>query len=314
MRDTVFERVLKYLDFIDIDIFWIDRVCIDQKHQARKAKAVNSRGLDLPQCYESPWTLDNSYTYEARFTITRNPPGRPNVLRTENVFQQGTSYNDIMRIIRLLRDLTRDPWWSRAWVFQEEYLSGLRMDILIPIAPGLRDLSKNSTIPNEFCVGASIFRERAKIFLLAYLNTSYKEVRALCQDILGVVFKYNIVLPRHKDGLRSMSAQISADIGQRGITKPWDVLAVTANAYGYRSRLDANSLKKGSHSLSLSLLAQFLLNGEVTRSGPYSAQDRNDPIDVDVARFLDRISLQDLSLPVEPRRLSFFTNCRLPMI
>ena len=45
VRNVVFDRIVKYLESADINIFWIDAVCIDQSSDARKARAMNSMDL-----------------------------------------------------------------------------------------------------------------------------------------------------------------------------------------------------------------------------------------------------------------------------
>jgi hypothetical protein len=47
------------------------------------------------------------------------------------------------------------------------------------------------------------------------------------------------------------------------IGNAWDTLAITANTCTYRTRLDVQSLADEGRSLSICLLAQFLLNGEI---------------------------------------------------
>ncbi len=60
-----------------------------------------------------------------------------------------------------------------------------------------------------------------------------------------------------------MSPTIFSDISRRGITEPADQLAIAANCCSYSMRLDTEVLKRGNKSLSLSMLALFLLNGEI---------------------------------------------------
>ena len=99
-----------------------------------------------------------------------------------------------------------------------------------------------STIPRELRVSASDLRKHATTFILAYQNTHWKRYRASCDRMLGIIGKYNVLLPGPGDGLVCMSAKILADIGDRDVTEPWDVLAITANACGYDKRLNKNSL------------------------------------------------------------------------
>ena len=317
VRNVVFDRIVKYLEFANIWVFWIDRICIDQNNDAKKARAMNSMDLVYRNATKALGLLTTPIrTKKGLRLIELLLSGQ--LCREQKgsgcVFQANIDYYDVISLIQILHDLTNDPWWTRAWVFQEEYLSGLQMDLLIPIAPGAHTDSNPSFIPGELCVGASDLRKHPTIFLLAYKNTPWKRYQASCDRILGIIGKYNILLPGPGDGLVCMSARILGDIAKRDITEPWDVLAITANACGYDRRLDKDSLMGAKKSLSLCLLALLLLNGEVVRTGLDSDEGSNDPLDVDIATYMKQVSLRDNSPHISARRLSFFKNCRLPLV
>ncbi|KAH7322021.1 heterokaryon incompatibility protein-domain-containing protein [Rhexocercosporidium sp. MPI-PUGE-AT-0058] len=70
------------------------------------------------------------------------------------------------------------------------------------------------------------------------------------------------------DNIRKpMPPTILADIGLRGISEPWDRLAIVANCCNYDARLNANELSDRGFSLSLAMLTQHLLNREVINNG-----------------------------------------------
>jgi hypothetical protein len=81
--------------------------------------------------------------------------------------------------------------------------------------------------------------------------------------MLSKVERYNITLKRSDSGLNPMLSTIFADIEQRGVKNAWDTLAITANTRAYETRSDVKSLTRERRSLSLCLLAQFLLNVEI---------------------------------------------------
>ncbi|KAK0704081.1 hypothetical protein B0T26DRAFT_733858, partial [Lasiosphaeria miniovina] len=86
-----------------------------------------------------------------------------------------------------------------------------------------------------------------------------------------------------------MTLRIISDIDQKSITKPWDMLAIVANSCGYAIRFNAEKLKRSEASLSLSILAQCLLNGEVLHNGRHNGRP---PIpkaaDLTVPKYLER--------------------------
>ena len=59
-----------------------------------------------------------------------------------------------------------------------------------------------------------------------------------------------------------MTLCIIADIDKKKITKPWNVLAIIANSCGYAVRFNVEKLRWSGASLSLAILAQYILNVE----------------------------------------------------
>jgi hypothetical protein len=111
-----------------------------------------------------------------------------------------------------------------------------------------------------------------------------------------------------------MSATIFADIQRRDVGNAWDTLAITANTCEYQTRLDVQSLAYEGRSLSLCLLAQFLLNGEIIACG--INQIRADPIlfQHTIDRVLHQIQPAIEDLPTSTKGLTFLKYCRLPKV
>lgn len=45
VRNSVLDRVVNYMTVRNLDTFWIDKACIDQRDPKKKAKAINSMDL-----------------------------------------------------------------------------------------------------------------------------------------------------------------------------------------------------------------------------------------------------------------------------
>jgi hypothetical protein len=99
------------------------------------------------------------------------------------------------------------------------------------------------------------------------------------------------------------------DIEARGLLKPWDRLAILANCCQYPVRLDCEALSKQRRSLSLSVLAMCLLNGEIL--------DNNDSnlelvAPLTTSAFLKRKLFKAFRAPEDDtKRLTFNKGCRL---
>ena len=218
---------------------------------------------------------------------------------------------DESRFINLLEVLSRlssDLWWHRAWVFQEEYRSSVNMQLLIRHHPCLKKRRDLGRIPGEICVSPVRLRTQATLFLLAYENKGKPQWKGLCKTLLQNFGKYNI-LHRYCDMAqdKAMSSRIFADIGRWGITKPFDLLPIAANTCDYRYHLQSNQLGNENYSLSFSVLALFLLNGEIIRNEPSSARI---PQQMNVFDYLEYISFRSFRLPVADKQLSFLKKAR----
>ena len=317
IRDSVLDRVVKYLKKRKIDIFWIDEACIAQDNPREKAEAINSMDLVYKGATKTVGLLSSPIRKSIGAQLMGNLfDGKLSAQDRLGGFHfhQGVCYGTISKVIRILQNLVGDGWWNRAWIYQEEYLSGLRMDLLIPVNSGVQVPSPYGWVPGEFCVQAATFREQTTIFLSAYSSTGWYYYRDTCRQMLETVGKYNIMLRQSGGALKPMSARVFADVGQRSVTKLWDTLAITANACGYRTRLDAEALDHEGRSLSLSLLAQFLLNGEIFTMGSGHHRTHRDLLQWDINTLLKELQPEFCDLPIETQQLTFLKYCRLPHV
>jgi hypothetical protein len=317
IRNSVLDRTVKYLKARGTDIFWIDKACIDQANPIKQAEAINSMDLVYKNATQTVGLLSSPIYSSTGAQLLAN------LLDGDLSFDDGagdfhfcpdTDPETIRKVIHILVDLTKDSWWGRAWIYQEEYLSGLRMDLLIPVKSGVRVPWRYGAIAGEFCAQATRFREQATILLLACFAIEWKQYHTSCAAMLSKIGKYSITLRRSNGGLKPMSATIFADIQRRDVGNAWDTLAITANTCAYRTRLDVQSLADEGRSLSFCLLAQFLLNGEIIACG--INHKRADPrlLQHTVDSVLHQIQPAIEDLPTSTKGLTFLKYCRLPPV
>jgi hypothetical protein len=313
IRNSILDPVVVYLVARNLDLFWIDEARIRQGNAKKKAEAINSIDLVYKKSTRNTGLLSSSIlTSNGAALMARLFDGK---LTTKDDFgkihlTQDVSNQTVVKVVRTLEDLIGDDWWKRAWIYQEEYLSGLRMDLLIPIESKVRVPSGCNLVPGEFCVQATRFREQTSRFLWA----CPKRYRATCNRMLMTVEKFSITLQQRNGISQPMSATILAGIEKRDIKEPWDTLAITADACAYQIRLDAETLAHEGRSLSLSLLAQFLLNGEIFVLGDCNDGSQSELLQDNVNGLLYRIQPQFDELPVSIRKLTFLEYCRPPSV
>ncbi|KXJ88819.1 hypothetical protein Micbo1qcDRAFT_166263 [Microdochium bolleyi] len=143
------------------------------------------------------------------------------------------------------------------------------MHLLIPHDSSLEPQKQRhsnlfGSIPGELCIlSVGLSTEATRLCLALSLPRLVPPLgRVARQQIDGVkrsFRRYKLCL----EGSSPITPEIVADIESRSVMKPWDRLAIVANCCKYSTRLNTVSLKQKSHSLSLSILAMCLLNGEI---------------------------------------------------
>jgi hypothetical protein len=176
---------------------------------------------------------------QGRIANDRTSPPQP-------VLGKGMDAETAEKVLQLLFSITMDQWWERAWIFQEDYISGLKMQLLIRHSSGLSKWHARKELrdlPSEVLVNSAKFREYATLFILAYrrrMGTSFRFHNG-CD-------KYNGLHRYEPGGLggkicRAISSTIFADLASRGMTNQSNLLAISANCLDYSIRLDATNIQ-----------------------------------------------------------------------
>ncbi|KAI1653610.1 heterokaryon incompatibility protein-domain-containing protein [Daldinia decipiens] len=306
VRPVVLDRVLKYAERVGCENIWIDQECIDQENQAAKEAAIQSMHLVYTL---SHWPIA---------LLTRRIKTPEELKLLANLMRNKIASEDEPAMLNLLDDITSDLWWTRAWTFQEDYRASTRMMLLLPHCRSL-DTCKRAMVDEyggyilgdvegEICIKSMHFRERATEFCLSYQERSDKV--DICNRVIKRATKYNVLLKdKHSaySATRSMSPIILSDIIWRGIGKESDRLAIMANCCDYGTRINTNFLNEKGSSLSLSILAQYLLNGEIIENDP--ERPALGILKHNIHEYLSEQSLSSFRPPVK-QGLTFIKGCR----
>ncbi|KAL8372203.1 hypothetical protein RB595_001816 [Gaeumannomyces hyphopodioides] len=323
VRKCVLDRVIRYMRHADVSFLWIDVHCIRQdtcgsdacvRHSHCIEKRDSIQAMDLVyQLSKHPVALlgrrlrseSELYLLErilAGDLVAGDPEFRLSAAKDIDVAREALS---------LLNEITQDSWWCRAWTFQENYRGGTRMQLLIGHDKSLESQKQRcrefGEIPEELCIPSVTFSTQATrlcLALRAEAGLSPLEVERI-DRVLQAAGRYALILR----GSNSMTPTVIADIETRGLSKPWDRLAIVANCCQYRVRLDGGALSQQCCSPSLSVLAMSLLNGEILDNG-------NDEIasvaELTASKFLNKLMFQAFKAPGgDTRPLTFNKGCRL---
>lgn len=322
VRDCVLDRSTQYAEHHGIDLIWIDEECINRNRPDEHETAMQS--MDLIYSYSKfPIGLltkpleSQEFLYLLqrllRSGFTEYPGGR-----NPPVLKRGISAREALKVVELLDYITSDKWWTRAWIFQEDYRSSTKMNLLIPHSLCLsRNQAKKEmcSIPGELQVDSATFHEQSTVYCLAFLREAtgrWQDGRAKCKEVLKRAGKYSVLYQHgHSAELgtarKAMSPLIFRDIGSRKISVASDLLAIAANCCDYSVRLNTKSLGGTSCSLSITVLALYLLNGEIIIN-----DKRNKRLaSKNIFDYLRLLALDNFDPPVESKELMFIKHCRL---
>ncbi|KAE8340503.1 hypothetical protein BDV24DRAFT_164236 [Aspergillus arachidicola] len=313
VRDQVLDRVIAYANYREargtsVRGFWIDQECIDQENEAEKQRVVQSMEYvyshsAFPVALLSVRIESENQLENLVYILRRSNPPR------------NEKRDRVRAVLNLLDYITSDPWWERGWTFQEDYCASTKMCLLIPHSSSLKQLKETNHqilgwLESELCIRSTEFCSKATTLCMEYrMNPEFKH---MCERILDRASKYNVqLLELDNEGKhmirQSMSPIIFSNVGKRGMRDESDRLAVIANCLGYSARFDTQWLERKGCSLSISMLALFLLNGEILMNGADNSQRA---LRSNVFDYLRSQSLRTFQTPDIDQKLTFIKSCR----
>ncbi|KAK1705734.1 hypothetical protein BDP67DRAFT_494626 [Colletotrichum lupini] len=184
----------------------------------------------------------------------------------------------LRRALSLLDAITSDLWWTRAWTFQENYRCDGQMTLLISHPEDgeiFREKTKKEkvfgNVVGDISISSRKFQTESTKLCQACIIAEDGRVPGLsdvAEQILKTTSNYEFLLRETMPDGRysapwSQSPRIIKDIEFCGSKFCHDRLAIVANCCHCSIRLDDAILRQGSNSMSLSMLALYLLNGEI---------------------------------------------------
>ncbi|EWZ33551.1 hypothetical protein BFJ63_vAg13190 [Fusarium oxysporum f. sp. narcissi] len=324
VRNSVLERITKYMQCHDVPLLWIDRHSIPQK----KCKQSSCTHTECRQKRHALDAMDRVYSLSDHpVALLGRPIQDEDEMRTLSsilkgalvkyheggfALSKGAEYNQARKMLCLIYEITRDKWWTRAWTFQENYRAGLKMTLLIHHSGDFEDTKRSilsgrkpmfGVVPGELSVQSARFSESATKFCLGFRRHHFltSEDEEMIDHILATAGKYTILLSPSS----SMSGTIVSDVRKRGVTEPWDCLAIIANCCQYATRLNSTRLQDSGVNLDLAILALRLVNGEVLKNDEPPVSEHEPMVEQ-----INNLFFDDFRAPEGARRLTFNKSCR----
>ncbi|RWA13462.1 hypothetical protein EKO27_g1632 [Xylaria grammica] len=318
VRDSVFERVGKYMVHFNLRYLWIDQECLVQEDGEEKRTAIQAMDLVYGRSRHPVGLLYQPVLSIAELELLAG------LMEGRFFVKSGSEFELLPRlpreiackILELLEAIASDIWWTRAWTYQENYRGNINMNLLIPHCISSDDYHDDfiklfENVPGEIVLNSTWFHEAATAFCLAFdppaglINA--KEL------VLERARKFTLLL--EKTGVygrdlatRSMSPLIIADIEKRQVRDPLDRLPIIANCCQYPVRLNHIELAKRGHSVSLAILALFLLNGDILYNGEGGGSRVSGAHNI--TSFLNVQAFNQYSPPQSAYGLTYNKSCR----
>ncbi|KAM5344457.1 hypothetical protein ACJ41O_012993 [Fusarium nematophilum] len=326
VRNSVLERITMYMQRHQVPLLWIDRHSIPQKvcdQPTCKHEACNKKQHALDAMDRVYSLSDHPVALLGRPIETEDEMATLAAILNGSLveYQDGsfrlsptTTEQQAREALQVLYDITRDKWWTRAWTFQENYRAGIKMTLLIHHGPHLEKTKRSfrrsrkpifGLVPGELSIQSVKFSESATKFCLAlhHLGSKTRKEEDAIKHILRTAGKYTLLLQEST----SMSGTIVSDILARGVTEPWDLLAIIANCCQYSTRLNITKLQQLTDkglSLSLSILVLRLLNGEILKN------DDAPPSTDNAVDLINSLFFDGFQAPGGEKRLTYNKGCR----
>ncbi|KAF5972105.1 hypothetical protein FCOIX_9496, partial [Fusarium coicis] len=324
VRNSILERITKYMQCHNVPLLWIDRHSIPQK----KCKQLACTHTECRQKRHALDAMDRVYSLSDHpVALLGRPIQDENEMRILSsilkgalvkyheggfALSKGAEYNQARKMLCLIYEITRDKWWTRAWTFQENYRAGLKMTLLIHHSADFEDTKRSilsgkrpmfGVVPGELSVQSAGFSESATKFCLGFRRHHFvtSEDDEMIDHILATAGKYTILLSPSS----SMSGTIVSDVRKRGVTEPYDCLAIIANCCQYATRLNSTRLQDSGVDLDLAILALRLVNGEILKNDEPPLSEHEPMVEQ-----VNNLFFDSFRAPEGAKRLTFNKSCR----
>lgn len=320
VRDIVLDRTFRFIRYKQAHgvmlPLWIDQLSIDQEDTPEKEIAMQSMDMVYQRCtyaVGSLWTQLQTQTEMNRLSdLLSGLIVERKLVEGHPVLVKRIKPKVLREVLDVLTKITKDVWWKRAWIFQEDYLAGGNMWLLIRHASGLhKPLAHNKlgSLRGEVVVNSNELKTYATLFCLACCYTMGQDSKLVeqCMQVLKKAGKYNILYKHQyaKDAQRSMSVRIFKDLDGRKLKHRTDILPIGANVCGYDVRFSTKEVEFKRQSLSMSILALYIANGELFANFRGADESRHN-----VFNFLKENSLR-ICAPLPDGELTLIKHCRL---
>ncbi|EGO61371.1 hypothetical protein NEUTE1DRAFT_107863 [Neurospora tetrasperma FGSC 2508] len=292
IRNSLLDRITNYMRALCVEHLWIDQHCIVQtttctmSHCAHddcneKREAVHAMDLvfassEYPTAFLSQ-SIDTWWDLRLLHGLLRHSWLMHYSSYCYGVSLRSHRVRHAKDTLKLVHRLMCDPWWARAWPFQERHVTNSRLQLLWRYPPHLEKrkqaLFPEMQVPGEISIQAIEFLTQADMLCRAMVRHISSELHPEEKEMIRQVFQA-VVHDGPWLGSLPLIPPLVDTVISKDIAKPWDRVAIIELQY----------LQQTDKSLSISILALVLLNGEVLNNRRKRDQQR--AADMTVSQYL----------------------------
>ncbi|KAK3499085.1 uncharacterized protein B0T23DRAFT_400758 [Neurospora hispaniola] len=274
IRNSLLDRITNYMRALCVEHLWIDQHCIVQtttctmSHCAHddcneKREAVHAMDLvfassEYPTAFLSR-SIDTWWDLRLLHGLLRH-----SWLMHYSSYGYGVSirsHRHAKDTLKLVHRLICDPWWARAWPFQERHVTNSRLQLLWRYPPHLEKqkqaLFPEMQVPGEISIQAIEFLTQAdmlcRAMMVRHISSELhpeetSELHPEENEMIRRVFQA-VVHDGPWLGSRPIIPALVDTAISKDVAKHWDRVAIIGNCCRYTKRLELQYLQQTDKSL-----------------------------------------------------------------
>jgi hypothetical protein len=291
----VIRRAIDFAIFKGYRLIWVDQECIDQDDVQDKLLHIQAMHLIYRQASDVVAVLNSVLSDQVQVDILEY--GSYSKIEERYAFghlessgsRREIRHNLVTQSIQLAESLASDPWYTRAWTYQEALLATRPVYLLIPCHLNLRAPSLQIVVGSQLVIYDTEVT-RVLDSMQNHLNNAIDPAPALKwpeyspwlenpedRDTQGNKLASALaVLTDSVPGWKKPSVDVALEVHRlsaldairallrRGITECLDLIAICGNLCNYSIRINTYMVRKSRIGLSVALFALALLNGNLS--------------------------------------------------
>lgn len=259
----ILRRAINYAIAHEVPYIWIDQECINQEDPADQEPGIQAMDIVYRRAGHTIALL------ETWISSQRALDSLSHACWQDEGSHFNSDYDDQQAavLMQIFSNIAKDPWFTRAWTYQEKCCARYRLQLLIPC--NFRPSDSESRLGQTLGEAELSFSVASRLVGACYLS-------AFTSALAGSMFvESKDVFRKFGFGERSKARYLPTGLGMSAENVVEDLetlhcrfeadkIAIMANLCNYERRLDTRTLVSNGYDLSTCMLALAAINGDVS--------------------------------------------------